>query len=191
MAWSWCSVLAYAGDGGPQLEREQALKKVFIKVLKEQGRQTMSYKFCGVARVKGIVKTYSDYIKSLFLGEHNSIDLDDEDVDKIKAGDPESWITLEKVLRKLSGEKFIFAQKEGVITEVLPELLFLVTFDSYAGTLVRNPCKEEPEEPKSGTISQEDGITAPQDVVIPRYSAILPYPPRPALGEYTVTEQQL
>jgi|GEM_PF-2791901 len=164
-AWSWCSVLAHEGDARIA---EQALKRVFIKLFKEQGRHTGAYQTYGIIDSKNAVRQYSEYLRNLFAGNHDAIKVvNDEDVVTIKAN-PE--VTLKAVLAKLSGEDLMLARE----TELLAKFAFLVTFDSYTGGIVENHVPNE----------GEDGD-------FPLYSFILCFPPRPALGEYTVTDQQL
>lgn len=167
-AWSWCSVISHTEN--PALDQEKALKRLFVKLLKEQGNKVIACQRCGDTGEMGRIKTLSDNIKNLLAGHHNQINMPgDKDLETIQES---GAITLKDVLKELSGEDLVFAGSSDYIKHFIDNVLIVVSFDSYGGNVVKNP----------ETTDESD---------IPEYIAVFPYPPRPALGPETITLTQL
>lgn len=165
VAWSWTDYLAFQDDEEKN-KQEQTLKQYFRKILQDQARYQYAVDSYGDEEKKQDAYTASLRVKKLVMGKNSEID-DDDFKDII--------VTLPEVYEKLTNKK-----PESLCSEALMKLFHVqIVTDSFSG-YVRDASEEEKAEIKD--------FIDDQDV---QYIIYLAYPPCPALGKATVTEEQL
>jgi len=121
VAWSWSSLLAFAGES--QESQERTLKSFFIKTLQMQGQAASAYTSYGQQESKRKAEHLGEDIKNLLLGRNNEIEyLQNEGV----------TVTLSMVLEKLTGQKCITTENP----EMTEKFTFQVVLDSYTGEIL-------------------------------------------------------
>jgi len=163
VAWSWTDYLAFRDDKNKS-EQEKNLKKIFIKILQDQARYSYAVNSYRDEDKKPDAYAASLKIKKLVMGKN-------EEIDELK----EVTVTLPEVYEKLTEQ-----QPESLSDETFMKMFHVqIVTDSFSG-YVRDASDAEKTEIKN---SIGDG-----DV---QYIIYLAYPPCPALGKATVTEEQL
>jgi hypothetical protein len=149
VAWSWSPSLAFGATdsdpGDPQkAEDEQKLKDYFKSTLSSQAKYLSAATSYGDRDASDTALATAENIKKLFAGDNKDIKL----LATIQ-------LTLPEVLKKLTGDDFIF----GMDADFRKKFRFEVIVDEFSGRI---------------RIDEEEITT---------YVASLTYPPRPSLGK--------
>ena len=162
VAWSWTNYLAFKDtENQPQ---EEKLKKFLIKILQEQARYSYAVNSYGDETRKRDAYTASFKIKKLLLGKNGEID-------ELRG----VTLTLPEVYEKLTDQ-----QPESLSDETFMKMFHIeVLTDRFSGYACELSDTEKAE-------IQE--FIGDEDV---QYTVYFAYPPCPAFGEATVTQQQL
>ena len=162
VAWSWTNYLAFKDtENQPQ---EEKVKKFFRKILQEQARYSYAVNSYGDEARKRDAYTASFKIKKLVLGQNGEID-------ELK-GVP---LTLPEVYEKLTDQ-----QPESLSDETFMKMFHVeILTDSFSGYVC------DASEAEKAEIKEFIGD---EDV---QYIIYLAYPPCPAFGDTTVTQDQL
>lgn len=180
VAWSWSRHLAFKGQENE--EQEQELKKIFIKILQDQARYRYAVSNYGDEDAKPLAYATSLKIKKLLMGENSTIE---------ECKSKKITLTLPKVYGELTKKEKDAEDEEGKEPDSLSHQPFMQMFhveivtDSFSG-YIRDILDSEKKE-MSLTIGEKD-FNYVKDV---QYVIYLAYPPCPAFGEATVTEEQL
>ncbi len=165
VAWSWTDYLAFRDDRDKN-QQEQALKNYFIKILNDQARYRYAVSSYEDEEKKPDAYATSLNIKKLVMGKNSEIN--DDDLTGITLTLPEVYEKLtNKLPESLSHEPFMKRFHVEIVTD---------TFSGY----VRDASDAEKDEIKE--------LIGDEDV---QYIIYLAYPPCPAFGKATVTENQL
>lgn len=165
VAWSWTDYLAFQDDENKK-SQEQDLKDYFIKILQDQARYQYAVSSYGDEEKKPDACAASLKIKKLVMGKNSEIKDD---------GLKGVTLTLPEVYEKLTEKK-----PESLCYEPLMKRFHVrVVTDSYSGG-VREASGEEK--------AEIEELIGDKDV---EYIIYLAYPPCPAFGKATVTEEQL
>ena len=165
VAWSWTNYLAFKDDQDKN-PQEQALKNYFIKILQDQARYRYAVSSYEDTDKKPDAYATSLKIKKLVMGKNSEIN--DDDLTGITLTLPEVYEKLTNQLpESLSYEPFMKMFHVEIVT------------DSFSG-YIRDASDAEKNEIKD--------LIGDQDV---QYIIYLAYPPCPAFGKTTVTENQL
>jgi hypothetical protein len=165
VAWSWTDYLAFKDDRDKN-PQEQALKNYFIKILQDQARYRYAVSSYEDTDKKPDAYATSLKIKKLVMGKNSEIN--DNDLTGITLTLPEVYEKLTNQLpESLSYEPFMKMFHVEIVT------------DSFSG-YIRDASDAEKNEIKD--------LIGDQDV---QYIIYLAYPPCPAFGKATVTENQL
>jgi len=165
VAWSWTDYLAFRDDEEKN-SQEQALKDYFIKLLQDQARYQYAVSSYGDEEKKDDAYAASLKIKKLVMGKNSEIN--DDDLTGIA-------LTLPEVYEKLTNKR-----PESLCHEPFMKMFHVeIVTDSFSG-YVREASKEEKDEIEE--------ISGDKDV---QYIIYLAYPPCPAFGKATVTENLL
>jgi hypothetical protein len=165
VAWSWTDYLAFKDDQDKN-PQEQALKNYFIKILQDQARYRYAVSSYEDTDKKPDAYATSLKIKKLVMGKNSEIN--DNDLTGITLTLPEVYEKLTNQLpESLSYEPFMKMFHVEIVT------------DSFSG-YIRDASDAEKNEIKD--------FIGDQDV---QYIIYFAYPPCPAFGKATVTENQL
>lgn len=174
VAWSWTDYLAF-GDDEEKKKQEQKLKEYFIKIFQDQARYSYTVISYGDKKNKENAYVTSLKIKKFVLGKNSEIG--DDDLKGIT-------LTLPEVYEKLTNQR-----PEALCHEPFMQMFHAeVVTDRFSG-YIRDISDSEKEEIKEviKEISEND-LKYVNDV---QYIIYFAYPPCPAFGKATVTEEQL
>ncbi len=181
VAWSWSKHLAFKGQKNE--EQEQELKKIFIKILQDQARYRYAVSNYGDEDVKPLAYATSLKIKKLFMGKNLEIE---------ECKSKNITLTLPDIYGELTKKEE--DTNEGKEPDSLSHQPFMQMFhveivtDSFSGR-VRDILQSEKDELKNIIAAySKDNLKYVEPV---EYVIYLAYPPCPAFGEATVTEEQL
>ncbi|MBE9229209.1 hypothetical protein IQ264_27780 [Phormidium sp. LEGE 05292] len=188
VAWSWSNHLAYKGDQKKE-EEEQELKEFFIKILQDQARYRYAVSSYGDKDAKPLAYATSLKIKKLLIGKNS--DIDECISQKID-------LTLPDVYGKLTKKEKDSEKEENTKKPKKPDSLshepFMQMFhveivtDSFSGRVRDMLLSEKKELKKIIEKYSKDDLKYVEPV---EYVIYLAYPPCPAFGKATVTEDQL
>lgn len=169
-AWSWCDYLAF-DDESEKKEQEKNLKNVLIRGLTQQAQNADGWLSYGNNDARVQANFWSQIIVCLLLGDNKAA----LEIAKNKLGEKvpnyeDMQVTLSDVLEKTTDEPLVTSIPEN---KSFVDLFYVqVTRDAFTGKLVR---------------ASETECGNPYTP----YVNIIAYPPRPELGPFTVTEDQL
>lgn len=163
-AWTWSSCLAFAGESTEKVEQEKALKALLIKTLQNQAQSADAFISYGNSKSEDKANTLAEDIKNLLLSRNDK-------VSKLyKDPNITLTLTLDKLYQKLTGDqRRLITTEDATIEEMF---LVRVITNAFSGSI--------------DYALDECGKRIPN-----KYVFVIAYPPRPALSEVTVTEQQL
>ncbi|MBZ8182285.1 hypothetical protein [Oscillatoria salina] len=176
VAWSWANYLAFDFEKErSKNQQEQKLKEYFIKIFQDQARYSYTFISYGDKKKKGNAYVTSIKIKKLVLGKNSEIN--DDELKGIT-------LTLPEVYEKLTNQR-----PEALCYEPFMQMFHAeVVTDTFSG-YIRDILDSEKDEIKK-VIKEinKDDLKYVNDV---KYIIYFAYPPCPAFGKATVTEEQL
>lgn len=178
VAWSWTDYLAF-GDDEAKKKQEQKLKEFFIKFFQDQARYSYTFISYGDEKKKEKAYVTSIKIKKFVLGKNSEINdvIDDVSLKNIT-------LTLPEIYEKLTNQR-----PEALCHEPFMQMFHAeVLTDTFSGYIRDISDSEKEKIKKIIKESSENDLKYVNDV---KYIIYFAYPPCPAFGKATVTEDQL